>query len=100
MTLNSMTSSFEAHLRSVIGEAAFKADSDSFLSEPRGRWQGQGVVVSPVNVEEVSALMAACFEARVPVVPYSGGTGLVGGQIAPDGAVPVAGRTGSNGAVA
>lgn len=34
-------------------------------------------------------MVAACAKAHVPVVPYSGGTGLVGGQVAPDGPVPV-----------
>ena len=33
--------------------------------------------------------MRACAAARVPVVPYGGGTGLVGGQIAPEGPRPV-----------
>ncbi len=89
MALRAADAAFVARLREVLPEAAFAADPAGFLKEPRGRWSGQGVVVSPASVEEVSALMAACFEACVPVVPYSGGTGLVGGQVVEDGPVPV-----------
>lgn len=89
MVLQAADNAFVARLRTVLPAAAFAADPAGFLVEPRGRWSGQGVVVSPASVGEVSALMAACFDACVPVVPYSGGTGLVGGQIAEGGPVPV-----------
>ena len=75
---------FVAQLRGILPDAAFQADPSGFLQEPRGRWMGRGVVVSPGTTAEVSLLMAACFAASVPVVPYSGGTGLVGGQIVED----------------
>ncbi|MCF2906341.1 FAD-binding oxidoreductase [Octadecabacter sp. CECT 8868] len=81
MTLNNADESFVARLRGLLPDAAFQADPTGFLQEPRRRWSGRGVVVSPASVDEVSTLMAACFEAHVPVVPFSGGTGLVGGQI-------------------
>ncbi|QPH52314.1 FAD-binding oxidoreductase [Pontivivens ytuae] len=54
----------------------------AYLEEPRGRWHGAAAPLArPRDVEGVSALLAACNEAGVPVVPYGGGTGLVGGQI-------------------
>lgn len=85
MTLKSADKKdFVARLRSLLPDAAFRADPTGFLQEPRGRWHGRGVVVSPANVDEVSAVMAACHDAYVPVVPYAGGTGLVGGQITED----------------
>ena len=89
MTLQSADGAFVDRLRAVLPGAAFTADPVGFLVEPRGRWVGQGVVVSPASVGEVSALIAACFDARVPVVPYSGGTGLVGGQVIAEGPKPV-----------
>ncbi|WP_375280336.1 FAD-binding oxidoreductase [Pseudooctadecabacter sp.] len=88
-TLSSATGAVLERIRAALPEAAFQADPAAFLEEPRGRWSGQGVVVSPASVDEVSALMAVCHAARVPVVPYSGGTGLVGGQLLESGAVPV-----------
>lgn len=64
----------------------FAHAEQSYLEEPRGRFQGaQGFVARPRSTQEVSALVKACGEAGVGIVPYGGGTGLVGGQIAPDG---------------
>lgn len=60
-----------------------------YLSEPRGRWSGHGVVVEPTSTEQVAAIVRHCAASSVPVVPYGGGTGLVGGQLTSDGAVPV-----------
>jgi FAD/FMN-containing dehydrogenase len=87
--LKSVDDAFVEKLRIALPGAAFLADPAGFLIEPRGRWSGQGVVVSPASVGEVSTVMAACFEAHIPVVPYSGGTGLVGGQTVVEGPVPV-----------
>lgn len=84
MTLNSANPDFEARLRGLLPASAFGADPTPFLEEPRGRWRGQGLVISPGSTEEVSTLLATCHDARVPVVPYSGGTGLVGGQLSDD----------------
>lgn len=90
MTLNSVTEDFIAHLRGVLPEAAFREVMPSYLEEPRGRWQGQaGVLVAPGSTEEVAAVVRACVDADVPVVPYGGGTGLVGGQLSPEGPAPV-----------
>ncbi|MDO5647915.1 FAD-binding oxidoreductase [Paracoccus sp. (in: a-proteobacteria)] len=61
-----------------------------YLDEPRGRFQGQaGLVAAPRDVQEAAAVIRACAEARVPVVPRGGGTGLVGGQVMPDGPAPL-----------
>jgi FAD/FMN-containing dehydrogenase len=61
-----------------------------YLEEPRGIWRGQGGAVAlPRNVDEVATILRACNAARVGVVPYGGGTGLVGGQTAPAGPVPL-----------
>jgi FAD/FMN-containing dehydrogenase len=87
--LNAVTSAFEETLRGFLPAAAFKEDSTPYLSEPRGRWAGQGFVVAPANTDEVSKVVRACADARIGIVPYSGGTGLVGGQLMPDGPPPV-----------
>ncbi len=87
-SLTSVDAEFEARLRGILPGAAFH-DPAPYLNEPRGRWQGRGLVVAPSNTAEVAAVVRACADARVGIVPYSGGTGLVGGQILQDGAVPV-----------
>jgi len=89
MTLNSASPDFIDRLRAVLPVAAFREAAPRYFEEPRGRWQGQGVVLAPGSAEGVAQVVRACAAARVPVVPYGGGTGLVGGQIAPDGPVPV-----------
>jgi len=90
MTLNPADTAFTAQLQSVLPAAAFREASAAYLEEPRGRWHGQaGVVVAPGSAEEVSATIRAAGAARVPVIPYGGGTGLVGGQIAEDGPAPL-----------
>jgi FAD/FMN-containing dehydrogenase len=87
--LNSVTPEFEARLRDVLPPAAFKDDTAPYLTEPRGRWVGQGLVVAPSNTNEVAAVVKACADAAIAVVPYSGGTGLVGGQLMDNELVPV-----------
>jgi len=78
--LTPVTEVFEAQLRGLLPAAAFK-DPAPYLVEPRGRWAGQGVVVAPADTQEVAAVVAACAKASVAIVPYGGGTGLVGGQV-------------------
>ncbi len=75
-------------LRAILPEAAFR-DPAPYLSEPRGRWQGKGHVVVPADTDQVAAVVRACAAARVGVVPYGGGTGLVGGQLRAVGPAPV-----------
>lgn len=87
--LNPVTPGFEEKLRRLLPATAFKENSARYLTEPRGRWAGQGLVVAPGSAEEVAATTRACAEARVGIVPYGGGTGLVGGQIKQDGPAPV-----------
>lgn len=77
-----------ARLRDELPAAAFP-DPAPFLTEPRGRFRGQGQVVAPGSRDEVSATLRLCHDASVPVVPYGGGTGLVGGQIKPSDTPPV-----------
>lgn len=75
---------FEAQLRGQLPEAAFRPTAPHYLEEPRGLFHGGGgLVLAPGCVEEVSLIVKTCADARVPVVPYGGGTGLVGGQVMP-----------------
>ncbi|WP_297774564.1 FAD-binding oxidoreductase [uncultured Roseovarius sp.] len=89
MDRHAATPDFIDALRARLPAAVFRETAPAYLEEPRGRWHGQGVVLAPASVEEVAEIIRTCAAARVPVVPYGGGTGLVGGQIAPDGPVPV-----------
>ncbi len=81
---------FAETLRSALPEGTLDTASAGYLEEPRGRYAGQaGLLARPRTVEEVAVLIRHAAAARVGVVPYGGGTGLVGGQVAPDGAAPL-----------
>ncbi|EPX87391.1 FAD/FMN-containing dehydrogenase [Rubellimicrobium thermophilum DSM 16684] len=76
---------FAARLRERLPPSAFREATEAELTEPRGRFRGDGLLVLPGSTAEVATVLALCHEARVPVVPRGGGTGLVGGQIMPPG---------------
>lgn len=67
-----------------------RATAPRDLAEPRGRWQGVvGGVAAPRSTQDVAAIVHACAQARVGIVPVGGGTGLVGGQVKGDGPAPL-----------
>lgn len=82
MTLKPADQSFLTALEAQLPAGSLKAPEPRYLEEPRGRARGQaGAVALPRSVEEVSTILKACHAASVAVVPYGGGTGLVGGQL-------------------
>ncbi|SHL29762.1 FAD/FMN-containing dehydrogenase [Roseovarius litoreus] len=90
MALNPVTPDIIARLQGALPASAFREAAPHYLEEPRGRWAGQaGVIVAPETVEQVSAVIRAAAHDRVPVLPYGGGTGLVGGQISAEGTAPI-----------
>ncbi|MEM6634297.1 MAG: FAD-binding oxidoreductase [Pseudomonadota bacterium] len=88
--LNSLTQDITARLQTVLPAAALKDPEPRYLEDPRGRFAGKaGVVVAPSTTEEVAAVVREANAARVPIVPFGGGTGLVGGQVLAEGPMPI-----------
>jgi FAD/FMN-containing dehydrogenase len=88
--LNPCDSGFAKSLAELVPEGTLSAPEPRHLEEPRGRWQGQaGVLARPRTVAEVAMIVRASAAARVGIVPYGGGTGLVGGQIMTTGPAPL-----------
>ena len=86
--LNPATEAFQNELNAESAGLAGPVPP-TYLEEPRGMMQGvSGILVRPRNTDEVSLVLRKCSEARVAVVPYAGGTGLVGGQVMAKGAAP------------
>ena len=79
---NPVDKKFLSKIEIACGPKIFRPASQRYNEEPRGRWIGKlGAVVAPRNVSEASKILKICSDARVPVIPYGGGTGLVGGQV-------------------
>lgn len=90
MSLYPADNAFAAQLRNVVPHDILRPIEPRYLEEPRGLYAGQvGVLALPRTVDDVAALLRAANAARVGVVPYGGGTGLVGGQVAPVGPPPL-----------
>src|SRR6476620_8509171 len=53
-----------------------------YLTDWRGRFAGSAAaVLRPADTNQVAAIIALCAEAKVPVVPQGGNTGLVVGSV-------------------
>jgi FAD/FMN-containing dehydrogenase len=78
------TSALLDALRQVLGASHVLTDGDlsSYEQDWRKRSRGKALaVVRPANTEEVVAIVKACANARVSIVPQGGNTGLVVGSI-------------------
>lgn len=88
--LNPVCDAFEAKLRAALPARAVKMAEPRYLEEPRGRYEARaGLLALPETTQQVAEIVRHANAARVGLVPYGGGTGLVGGQVAPDGPAPL-----------
>jgi FAD/FMN-containing dehydrogenase len=80
-----MTPELISKFASIVGEKNAIRDAREmagYLEEPRGLWHGKSpVVLRPSSTEEVSQILRLATETGTAIVPQSGNTGLVGGQI-------------------
>lgn len=90
MTLNPADNAFGAHLAKILTDDVIRVPDARYLEEPRGQYIGTSAVLAlPRTTDDVATLIKEANNARVGVMPYGGGTGLVGGQVAPDGVPPL-----------
>lgn len=81
---------FLDQLTAQLPADTLRAAAPRYLEEPRNLWHGQaGPVALPRSAEEVSIILRMAQAARVGIIPFGGGTGLVGGQILSDGPLPL-----------
>lgn len=71
-----------AFLQALGDVVPVEAPGAAYLEEPRGRFTGRAeVLVRPRSVEDVAQIVRLAGAHRVGIIPYGGGTGLVGGQV-------------------
>jgi FAD/FMN-containing dehydrogenase len=72
-----------AEIREIVGPKGWLDDPEArapHLTDWRKLYTGRAAaVVRPASTEEVAAVVRRCAEARIPIVPQGGNTGLVGG---------------------
>ena len=82
--LNPVSPELKSTLERILPASAFPEISDKCMTEPRGLYQGTiGTLVAPDSTDQVSQIISVAAQAGVAVVPFGGGTGLVGGQVLP-----------------
>lgn len=90
MSLRDLTPDLLDHLRTELSCGTLRELTPAYLSEPRGQWQGAAAaVLAPPDTEEVARIVRFANRHRIAVVPWSGGTGLVGGQVMPNAPAPI-----------
>lgn len=92
MTLTAPDPALITALKEITGPKGWRdpGDAPGYLTEPRDKFHGQAaLILRPDATEQVSQIVRLCAGARVGIVPWSGGTGLVGGQTAVEGSLPV-----------
>lgn len=90
MPLNPADAGFAAALAGLLPEGTLSEAEPRYLEERRGKGTTpRALLARPRNVDEVAAIVRAAAEARVGIVPYGGGTGLVMGQVMPEGPAPL-----------
>jgi FAD/FMN-containing dehydrogenase len=85
MTIHDVPSDLLQQFAAIVGETNAlrdQADIAPRLVENRGLYRGVSLMVlKPGNTQEVSAILKLATETRTAIVPQTGNTGLVGGQV-------------------
>ncbi len=71
-------------IKDLLGSKGWRESGNAaaYYTDPRGRFTGRGNLVAlPENTSEVSQVVSICHHNKTPVIPYSGGTGVVAGQL-------------------
>jgi FAD/FMN-containing dehydrogenase len=92
MALTAPDDTFLDALRAALGPQGWRDPRDDapYFIEPRGRWRGRAALIArPADTAQTAEIVRRCAQAGVGVVPYGGGTGLVGGQLLSEGPPPV-----------
>ncbi|MDW4548300.1 FAD-binding oxidoreductase [Defluviimonas sp. D31] len=88
--LNPADAAFAQRLAALLPEGTLAPAEPRYLEEPRRRAvTPEALLARPRETTEVARIVTACARARVGLIPWGGGTGLVLGQVQPEGPAPV-----------
>lgn len=80
--LNEPDEALLSGLHALLGDAGMQQATETHLTERRGLFQGKAAaLVRPASTVQVAEVVRRCASAKVGIVPWGGGTGLVGGQV-------------------
>ena len=80
--ITNLTHDLLTKLEALLPQGTLREASQRYLEEPRAKWQGvAAAVAAPKTVEDVSTILRFATAHRIALIPYGGGTGLVGGQV-------------------
>jgi D-lactate dehydrogenase (cytochrome) len=75
-------------IKAVVGPRGWiddPSEEEPYLTEARRLWRGATrLVVRPASTAEVAEVVRICADARLPIVPQGGNTGLVAGGVLPE----------------
>lgn len=81
--MEKLTSSIKKSINDTLGYDVFSEIGPKHILEPRGKFRNFAkVVLKPKSTGDVSLLLSILNKEKIGIVPYAGGTGLVGGQMA------------------
>jgi len=88
--LNPADDQFVAKLQADLPANTVGPAPARYVEEQRGLLHGvPAVLARPRTALEVARVLKLCARARVAVIPFSGGTGLVGGHVIEEGPTPL-----------
>jgi len=74
-------------LKTIVGASGWKLGSEPtrHFADPRGRFTGKAcLILLPGSTEQVAEIVIQCNSAKIGIVPFSGGSGVVAGQLSID----------------
>lgn len=84
------TTEFFTALKNSLPSDRISDAENVYLMEPRDLYHGKAAcLIRPKTTAEVASVVKLCDQYRVGIIPYAGGTGLVGGQVADIDPVPI-----------
>lgn len=74
-------------LKAIVGADGWSLASEPtrHFDDPRGRFTGKAcLILLPSSTQQVADIVCQCNSAKIAIVPFSGGSGVVAGQLSTD----------------